>query len=730
MGNTECAVRAAAWTAHAQNKLNQAEQLYRKLLETQHPSDLRDAVNLGALLRQQGRFTEAIRHYEYWLKQFPDAQPLRLNGINVALDMQYSEMAERWVAEGLRKWPKDAKLLQSHAKILAVKGQLEDAQHCLEQLIQSDIQETAGIWLDLGQILHQRRKLKDSLVAFDKATAVEPNEPRSHASGITVLKELGQPNKALERWQQLPASLKETPIVQSALAGVWMELQDLEKAESLYNSLCCQEPGDVIHWLNHAACLRGLIRINACHRVLKRALILHPGDKKLKLAFAQCLSELGRQSSAVGVMRRLLDQSKVLEDGLMINVQFHAAGYQLMSSKELQTLARRWEKQKQRGGIGPLWADYIVEASEERPLRIGYFSADFANHPVGRFLLPIIQQHDRSRVHVIGLSHGPHSDNKTAQLKEACDDWVDLRYHSDLWAARMIADKRLDVLIELGGYTGHSRPGILIHRPARVQLSYLGYYAPTYLDSIDGWIGDEALFDGLNSTDNESHRLHKIINGYMSFTPENLPPIEERCETTRFRFGSFNHSRKLTKSCIELFCAVLAANPESDLILKSISFSEEDEQQRISSLFEECGLAKERLIILPWVKGWENHIKLYKEIDVALDPIPYGGATTTCEALLMGVPVLSLAGNGMVGRLSASVLTSAGQTRWIAKNKLDYIFISKQALKNGPRNKEERIMLRESTQKSNLGNPKQLAGSLEKIYSKSVNIYTDCRTSA
>ena len=721
MSSTDSPVRAAAWEAHEQNDLNRAEQLYRRLLGEKEPADVRDAINLGGLLRQQGRLSEALKHYDQWLGHFPDALQLLLNGINAALDQQNNDKAVHWVTEGILKWPDEPKLKQLLAKTLAAQGRLEEAQHHLEQLTCRNVPGQAGVWLDLGLIRHQRRALEDSLAAFDKAASLEPDKPQGHANGITVMKELGRTSEALERIEQLPKSIQQSVAVKSALAGIWMELQELEKAEIVYQTLCRQEPCDAGHWLNHAACLRGLIRINACHRVLKQGILFHPNDRQLTLALAQCLAELGRQGPAVEVMRRLLEQSEVLEDGLMINVQFHAAGYQLMSSKELQSLSSRWEKQKYKAGIGPLWADHIQEPCENRPLRVGYFSADFANHPVGRFLLPVLQQHDKSQVHVIGLHHGPHNDAVTAQIKAACDDWLDLRYRSDLWAARMIADKQIDVLVELGGYTGHSRPGVLTHRPARIQLSYLGYYAPTYLEAIDGWIGDEELFAGLNKIDQASHQLLKISSGYMSFAPDSLPPIAERCQASRFRFGSFNHSRKLTQRCVELFCDVLTANPNSDLILKSISFSEHDEQERIRKLFRTRGLSDDRLIVLPWIKGWENHMALYKEMDVALDPIPYGGATTTCEALTMGVPVLSLAGPGMVGRLSASVLASAGQSEWIAKTKIEYIELSEQAAKRGIRDRKERELLRQLTQSSNLGKPKQLARGLEKTYKELAN---------
>ena len=191
--------------------------------------------------------------------------------------------------------------------------------------------------------------------------------------------------------------------------------------------------------------------------------------------------------------------------------------------------------------------------------------------------------------------------------------------------ARLIADLRLDVLVELGGYTSGSRLGLLTYRPAPIQLSYLGFPAPTYLNSVDGWLGDEILFGGLSATDQTAHALLKIKGGYMVFDPGGTLPSPIRESGKKFRFGSFNHARKLTDSSIDLFCAVMQTCPNTELVLKSISFHEEAEKKRILQRFERAGLDTNRLTLLKWIEGVSP--QLYRHLDVALDPIPYGGAT-------------------------------------------------------------------------------------------------------
>ena len=192
-------------------------------------------------------------------------------------------------------------------------------------------------------------------------------------------------------------------------------------------------------------------------------------------------------------------------------------------------------------------------------------------------------------------------------------------------------------------------------------------------------------------------------------------PLPKRTNAKRFRFGSFNHARKLTKSTIDLFCRVMAANPESELVLKSISFCELAEKQRIRKRFEEAGLASKRLILLNWVEGGLNHLQRYSEIDVALDPIPYGGATTTAEALWMGVPVVTLAGKGMVGRLAASLLVHGNQADWVARDSESYVAIASGLANAGKRERTIALAAAHIT-KVCLADGYRLSQELEKHY--------------
>ena len=690
-----------------------AEALYRQLLASN--AEANDAINLGALLRAQGRLKEAVEHYHRWLSALPFSKGLCLNAANCFRDLKDHHQAQAVLEAALHHCPNDAQLLLRLAEIWLDQGSWDRCHQLLSSLVQAHPQLREA-WVNLGVCRARQADLNGALQAFEGAQALDPSDPRMGANRITVLKDLGRLEEADALWAQLPAAQQQDPGVRGALAGLRMAQNQMEAAAELLAQLSEHQPQEPLHWLNWAACLRNLKYTVAPHRVLQRGLQWHPQHWELQQALAQGLAEMAQPAPTLRAWEAAGGGGQPRNDAQLFSQQFLGASYGLLGSEQRAALARQWEEGLAAKGVGRLWPDHLLQPLEKRRLRVGYLSADYCNHPVGRFLLPVLQHHNRTEVEVWALSCGPYDDWITGHLRQSVDHWLDLRFLTDLQAARLVADQRLDVLVELGGFTGLSRLGLLAQRPAPVQLSYLGYPAPTYLRAVDGWIGDATLFGQLNASDRSAHALLPLEGGYMVFDPGGELPVPERCSAPRFRFGSFNHARKLTNATITLFGAVLAAVPEAELVLKSISFREEAEQARVRARFEAAGLEGDRLVLLNWVEGGLNHLMRYREVDVALDPVPYGGATTTAEALWMGVPVVALAGPGMVGRLAASLLVHGNQGQWVAQNEQDYIAIAQALAAKGPRQADQRIELRKQLEASPLADGARLSGELERVY--------------
>ena len=706
--------RDLAWKAHREGDLQQAERHYRILLEENPIVD--DACNLGAIWRQQGRLGEAADLYRSWVQRFPDSPELHLNTANCLHELNEHADCVEIMRGFLARHPEVSEVKRALARSLLELQQHSEAEQLLRAITTHE-PESLSAWMDLGLCLYRQGEQHQALQCFERVHAIDPEHNVAAANRITMLKDAGRFTDCEELIASLRDKVRANPGVRGAIALLYMEQGNSTAAAEELIELCNQDPQTTGHWLNLAANLRSMKHCNAALRVLKRGICRQPEVTDLQQALGQCLAELGRTEQALPVLQKSAGTLDTVKTEYLFNLQFLGAGYHLIPPKELKDWAQSWEQRKQQeSGLINLWADAVRQPIDGRRLRIGYLSADWSNHPVCRFMLPVLQQHDRAAVEVWGLCSSPHIDAGTALARQRCDHWLELRHTSDLELARMVSALKLDVVVELGGYTGHSRISALVHQAAPVQLSYLGYFAPTYLKAIDGWIGDKELFAGLDDVEREAHQLWMVEGGYMAYQPaESLPPLK-RTPVNRFRFGSFNHSRKLNPGTVALFAKVLAAVPNSELVLKSISFVEQAERERVIQALRKAGVEESRVVILEATDHSSDHLALYSEMDVALDPFPYGGATTSCEALIMGVPVISLAGHGMAGRLTSSILASADCENWIAADQAAYVVQAQHLAAKGQRDATQRQELRHKIQASALSDGARLCRELERIY--------------
>lgn len=315
--------------------------------------------------------------------------------------------------------------------------------------------------------------------------------------------------------------------------------------------------------------------------------------------------------------------------------------------------------------------------SPNRPLRIGYTSADFRHHAVASFFAPVLAAHDRKslQIHLYGEVRKP--DAITERLQGMADHWLttcDL--DAPALAARIRADG-IDVLVDLAGLTAGARLDAFAFRPARVQLTWLGYPATTGLDArtgLDGRIAD-AWSDPPGLTDAHfTERIHRLPSGFTAYRPlDEAPPPAKR--SGPLTFGSFNNAAKISDAAVALWVRALNAVPGSRLLLKNHALADRYIQRELRERFARAGLAGERLDLKPATAAYNDHLLAYGEIDIALDTFPYHGTTTTCEALWMGVPVLTRLGATHASRVGGSLLSRLGLTAWIADS--DDAFVAK-----------------------------------------------------
>ncbi len=376
-----------------------------------------------------------------------------------------------------------------------------------------------------------------------------------------------------------------------------------------------------------------------------------------------------------------------------------------------------WHKQIRRVLSVP--TAYANPRETPRRLKVGYVSPDLCQHSVAYFVEPLLRAHNRQAVEVYCYADVTRPDPVTARLKGYADHWLTTVGQLDGDLAERIRVDGIDILVDLAGYTSGNRLGVFARKPAPIQVTWLGYPNTTGLDTIDYRIVD-AVTDPIGEADAwASETLLRLEGGFLCYSPMGdwPPPTFPPClASDRITFGSFNNPAKLSDSTLDMWAKLLDRLPRAGLLLKGKPFGDETTRALFQSRLAERGVDLARVELAPWQSIEVMHLELYGRVAVALDSFPYNGATTTCEALWMGVPVVTLLGNRHAGRVGASLLTQIGLTDWIARSAEEYLDIATMLAEDPAKLKDLRQALRPRLLRSPLCDAHAFACKLEAAY--------------
>lgn len=564
-----------------------------------------------------------------------------------------------------------------------------EAKQFLEEIVLSD-RTDVDAWIYLSMIYAQTGPVGDFERCCRGAIAANPGLPNAHFNLGVALGSQGKVNEAIQSYRQ---AIRLKPDHVLALFNLGHSLQTtfcLEEAFSCYSHVLSIKltPADPVPANFHAT----------VHHYL-----------------ANVLKAQGRMKDALVHYRQALDLNPGMtgaHSDMLLALNYDPPDATSVFDEHVKWAGRH-------GYSGPVSFQHRHSQKPDRPLRVGYVSPDFYKHAVTFFFEPLLSHHNRSRIEPVCYSLTQKSDEVTARLRSAAAQWRNVFAMNDEQLANQIYADQIDILVDLTGHMGENRLPVFSRKPAPIQVSWLGYPNTTGLTTIDYRLTD-AFADPPGLTDRfNTEQLLRLPRGFLCYQPPvtapaigPLPSMGNRIIT----FGSFNNLSKITSGTVHLWSEILRAISGSRLILKNASFTDIPTRDPYYREFEKHGIARARLDFRGMHRELTDHQSVYNEIDIALDPFPYNGATTTCEALWMGVPVITLAGDRHAGRVGASILTQVGMTELIAGNPDDYVRIAVELANNPGRLAEWRNTLRQRMAASPLCDAKGFALNMEEAY--------------
>jgi predicted O-linked N-acetylglucosamine transferase (SPINDLY family) len=655
-----------------------AIECYQKAVELR-PLQPEFLCNLGNALISNDEFETAIQNLEAGLLRTPDHLQVTCVLARAYYKNEEYEKAIQTAQKVLSIQPDTFAALLDLGLVYLVQRKFQEAESFLQRALQID-PKSAEAYNNLGVLHRETRDHARAIEFHQKAIALKPNYFEAYHNLGNVLKDHGPRDQAIRCYLQALAIEPDHVEIRCSLGYAWREGGQLDEALLCY----------------------------------KKALEIDPENPKATAGLAGVYQDAGLLEQAIPLYRKAIELDEGCADphvGLLYALMYFGTADQVAAEH------KRWAE---------IYANPLIEHSKpftndpdpNRRLRIGYSSGDFRRHSVNHFMQPVYENHDKNAFDVYCYSNVAKPDAITEHLKTCVTAWRDVFNLSDEKIAEMVRDDQIDILIDVAGHSAFNRLLMLARKPAPVQVTHQGYAATTGLTAIDYRITD-LLSDppGVN----DSHCSEKLIQLPQTAWVYRPPPDATdvaplpALTTGTITFGSQNYLGKLTDTILECWMRVLREVPDSRLIIKSKGATSTLFSERIAGFRERHQIATERVQLIDFVPQNE-HYQHFGKLDISLDSYPYSGTTTTCESLWMGVPVVTLYGNGHLSRVGLSLMTSMGLPELAAGNADDFVTAAKNLASDIPRLAALRAGMRQRMQQSPLGDGPGLARNLESIY--------------
>ena len=547
---------------------------------------------------------------------------------------------------------------------LFAQGRFEDAIRAWTRALRQDpslLQAYAGI----GEAYLRLGLARPASMAFADLVKRVPASPEAQYNFANALAAGGKLDEAIAAYREAVRLKPDFAEAWSNLGIPLYHLNRFEEALAAQDSALSLRRDDPGAHGNRGNALFALGRLEAAARAYKTSLVLAPSQAEAMTSLGNLWKEQGRHDRALTVYRwarRAAPWHAAAGSNLILGLHYAED----VSPDQILAEARDYAARFEPPAAAPLFA---APADPFRRLRIGYVSGDLRRHPVGYFLSPVLANHDRAGFEIVCYSANPIVDDMTRQLHGSSDHWRSLAGLSDEAAARQIAGDRIDILIDLSGHTAFNRLPVFARRPAPVQASWLGFWGTTGLSAIETILSDDIAI-AVGEDRFYSETVIRLPRGRFCYAPPDYAP-EPVMASEPVTFGSFNNFSKVGPAVRRLWAEILRDVPESRLVLKWSTLADPALRATLTAEFAEAGIDPSRLD-LRGPSGHRDMLAEYGDIHVALDPFPFGGGLTSCEALWMGVPVVTMPGANPASRQTAGFLRAIGHPDWVAGSPQDY----------------------------------------------------------
>ncbi len=574
--------------------------------------------------------------------------------------------------DGLRRAlalaPTDAEILNNLGSLLREERQVEEAIVCHHRALRlrPDFPEAHS---NLGNALRDYGRLDEAALCFEAALRLRPGFPAALVNYGNVLRTLGRTDEALDCYRRAIAVAPTLAEAHNNLGTALKGLGRWAEAAAAYRAALGLDPQSAIAHYNLANVLKELGDGRQAESLLLRALELDPALPEAHLNLGNLRKDQGRLTEAMASYSRAV-AARPDYAAAHANLLFTLAYVDDLSQTRIFELHRDWARLH---AAGLVMHTHPNVRDPARRLKIGYVSPDLRTHPCAFFVEPLFRHHDRAAVEVFAYAEVAQPDAVTNRLRGLVDVWRSTVGLTDEQVAALIRADGIDVLIDLAGHTANGRLLALARKPAPVQVEYLGYPATTGIEAMDFRLTDAVAEPPGQSEAFYTERLYRLPHSLWCYQPfEDMGEVSALPALARGQvtFGSFNNYAKVGPRVVALWASVLRAVPDSRLVLITVPAGEA--QETLWSRFETLGVERSRVVLHDRLDR-RAYVSLFSEVDVALDPFPCNGGTTTCDALWMGLPVVALKGGTFLSRASLSVLSASGCAEYAADDAAGYV---------------------------------------------------------